>query len=117
MLHQFENREDLELHLKQNGKKFGEQCVELMKAMYKGRKLNSMIVEREFLYNSRRLRDCREGRPDIVKSCWVTDADGKTKYVQYWIDIPPSPTKQRAIAEGQKILDAMNDKSKQGELF
>lgn len=117
MTHERENREDLELHLKQNGKKFSQQCVILMQEMYKGRKLNAMIVEREYNFNSRRLRDCRECRPDIVKSCWVTDANGKTKYVQYWIDRPISPTKAKAIEEGQRILDAMSDKSKQGELF
>ena len=117
MTHEFENREDLELHLKKNGKKFSQQCVVLMQEMYKGKKLNAMIVEREYNFNSRRLRDCRECRPDIVKSCWVTDEDGKTKYVQYWIDRPISLTKQRAIEIGQQILDSMNNKSKQGELF
>lgn len=118
MIHELENREDLELHLKQNGKKFSEQCVILMREMYKGRKLNSMIVEREFLYNSRRLRDCREHRPDIVKSRWEVDKDGKTKYMLYWIDVPLPPTKAKAIAEGQKILDMMNNNNfTQQQLF
>ena len=108
MIHEAENREDLELHLKQNGKKFNAQCVRLMEEMYKGRRLTSAIIFDEWRYDSRRLRDCRQHRPDIVKSRWEVDKDGKTKYMLYWIDVPLPPTKTKAIAEGQKILDMMN---------
>ncbi len=108
MLHETENREDLELHLKANKEKFSKQCVVLMEDMYKGKRLNAMIVEREYQFNSRRLRDCRQGRPDIVKSVWIVDKENNTKYVEYWIERPLSPTKAKAVAEGQKILDLMN---------
>lgn len=119
MIHEKENREDLELHLKQNGKKFSEQCVTLMREMYKGRKLNGPIVEQEFKMNSRRLRNCIEGRPDIVKRAWRKDLQNNTVVMDYWIDVPPSPTKAAAIAIGQKILDQINARANgiQQDLF
>ncbi len=76
------------------------------------------MVEQEYHFNSRRLRDCRQHRPDVVKSCWITDKDGKTKVMQYWIEIPPSPTKAAAIKIGEQILEQMRNKGfSQQQLF
>jgi hypothetical protein len=117
MLHEFENRDDLTLHLKQNGKKFSDQCVRLMTEMYRGRKLTHKIAYEEFGCDTRRLRDCRQHRPDIVRSRWEVDKDGKTKYMLFWIEIV-HPSKQKAIEMGEKILQQMRDNElNQGELF
>lgn len=117
MIHETENREDLELHLKANGKKFSKQCVRLMEDMYRGRRLNSMIVTQEYKYNDRRLRDCRQHRPDIVKSVWLTDENNNTRFVEYWIDRPVPPSKQESILWATNLLDKMKDGVKQGGLF
>lgn len=117
LLHERESRDDLELHLKQNGKKFSDQCVTLMREMYKGRKLTHAIAYEEFRCDTRRLRDCRQHRPDIVRSRWETDKDGKTKYMIFWIEVI-HPTKKAAIEVGEQILQQMRDKElKQGGLF
>jgi len=116
LLHDRENREDLDLHLKQNGKKFNAQCVKLMEEMYKGRKLTSAIIFDEWRYDSRRLRDCRQHRPDIVKSRWEVDKDGKTKYMLYWIEII-HPSKKASIEWATELLEKMKNEGKQQELF
>ena len=93
ILHQRENSEETELHFKSNGKKFSDQCIILMKAMYWGRKLNSMIVAQEYKFNDRRLRDCRQWRPDLVKSKWAKDEKDNTLYMEYWVETPKQVTK------------------------
>ena len=117
MLHEKESSPDTESFLKENGKKFSQDCITAMKLMYGGVKLNGDTCKQLYGIHDRRLRECRQARPDVVKSAWKKDSNGKRLYVEYWIDVPISPTKQRAIEEGQKILDAMQDKFKQGELF
>lgn len=116
LIHENENREDLEIHLKQNRKKFSQQCVILMEEMYKGRKLNGPIVEQEFKMNSRRLRNCIEGRPDVVKREWRKNKENKTVVMDYWIDITPLPTKAKLIQWAGEFLDKQA-KLVQKELF
>lgn len=93
MIHEHENWEDGNSFLKQNGKKFQGDCLMAMKLMYQGIRLNSETCWNVYHIHDRRLRNCREARPDIVKSDWVRDANGKRKYVEYWIDVPKPPTK------------------------
>lgn len=110
MLHQRENNQDSEDFLKSNGKKFSQDCVTAMKLMYSGVKLNGDTCKQLYGFSDRRLRECFTARPDVVKKAWKKDSKGKRLYVEYWISPPQSLTKERAIAEGQKILDAMNNK-------
>lgn len=107
MIHEKETTEDTESFLKENGKKFGQDCVTAMKLMYSGVKLNGDTCKQIYGIHDRRLRECRQARPDIVKSAWKKDSNGKRLYVEYWIEIM-TPTKAKAIEDGQKILDAMN---------
>lgn len=94
MLHEFENNLDTQEFLKSNGKKFNGDCLIAMKLMYQGLRLNSETCWNVYHIHDRRLRNCREARPDIVKSDWVRDEKGKRKYVEYWIDKPKVyPTK------------------------
>jgi len=105
MIHERENREDLEAHLKQNGKKFSNQCVTLMIEMYKGRRLSGPVVEQEFKMNSRRLRNCIEGRPDVVKRGWRKDILNNTTVMEYWIDIPMPETKKQLVEWAGNYLE------------
>lgn len=107
MLHKRETTEDTESFLKENGKKFSQDCITAMKLMYGGVKLNGDTCKQLYGIHDRRLRECRQARPDIVKSAWKKDSNGKRLYVEYWIEIM-TPTKAKAIEDGQKILDAMN---------
>lgn len=105
MLHLRESTIETESFLKQNGKKFSQDCVTAMKLMYQGVKLNGDTCKGLYGFHDRRLRDCRQGRPDIVKSAWKRDSKGNRLYVEFWIDVPLPPTKQKAIAWATEFLD------------
>jgi hypothetical protein len=105
LLHEIENNPDTESFLKENGKKFSQDCVTAMKLMYQGVRLNGETCKELYGLHDRRLRDCRQGRPDVVKSAWKRDAAGKRLYVEFWIDVPLPPTKQKAIESATKFLN------------
>lgn len=86
LLHEIENNQDTESFLKQNGKKFSDDCIKAMQLMYKGERLNGDTCKELYGIHDRRLRDCFAGRPDIVKKEWKKDASGKRLYVEYWIE-------------------------------
>jgi hypothetical protein len=93
MIHEHENNQDTESFLKSNGKKFQGDCVTAMKLMYSGVRLNGDTCKELYGFHDRRLRNCREARPDIVKSAWKLDGNGHRLYVEFWIDVPKPPTK------------------------
>ena len=97
MLHQRENNQDTETFLKSNGKKFQGDCVTAMKLMYEGVRLNGDTCKQLYNLHDRRLRNCYEARPDIVKREWKLNHKGKRMYVEYFILIPPKPTKTSVI--------------------
>ena len=94
MIHSKENNQDTESFLKSNGKKFQGDCLTVMKLLYSGLRLNAQLLVEKYHLHDRRLRNCREARPDIVKSGWVHDANGKRLYVEYWVDVPKPVTKK-----------------------
>lgn len=93
LLHSVENNEDTESFLKENGKKFGDDCIKAMQLMYKGVRLNGDTCKELYGFSDRRLRDCIAGRPDIVKKEWKRNSEGKRLYVEYWIEPIKPPTK------------------------
>lgn len=103
MLHETENNIDTELFLKENGEKFNRDCIKAMQLMYMGHRLNGDTCKQLHGIHDRRLRDCRAGRPDIVKKAWKKDEKGKRLYVEYWIDVPAPPTKKDVIEKFKKI--------------
>jgi len=104
MLHEIENNPSSENHLKDNGEKFNRHCVEVLKLLYQGKRLNARQLETEYGYDGRRIRDVAANRKDVKKQ-WVRSAEGKTRYVEYWLDLPLPPTKQKAIAWATEFLD------------
>jgi len=115
MLHERETTEETESFLKQNGKKFSQDCVTAMKLMYQGVRLNGETCKQLYGLHDRRLRDCLAGRPDIVKRAWVKDAEGKRKYVEYFIPKQVPPTKKEAIIWATNFLN--KQKGTQQNLF
>ena len=97
ILHEHENNQDTESFLKSNGKKFQGDCVTAMKLMYGGVRLNGDTCKQLYGFHDRRLRNCFEARPDIVKKQWVLDGNGRRKYVEYWIEKIKPPTKQEVL--------------------
>lgn len=106
LLHERENNEDTESFLKQNGKKFSQDCITAMKLMYGGVRLNGETCKQLYGIHDRRLRDCIAGRPDVVQKQWVVGGDGKRKIVEYFIDVR-IPTKTAVIQKASKVIEMM----------
>jgi len=106
MLHEFENNESSEQHLKDNGEKFSRHCNFVLGLLYQGKRLTARQLERDYNVDGRRLRDIFANRSECKRQ-WRKDADGKTQEMEYWLDIPPSPTKQKAIDWATELLDKM----------
>ena len=100
-IHQRENNEISETHLKDNGEKFNRHCVEVLRLLYQGKKLTGRQLETIYGYDSRRLRDIYANRKDIVRE-WVIGEDGKTKFMQYHMVVPKQPTKAQVISMYQQ---------------
>lgn len=104
MLHEIENNVDTELFLKQNGKKFSQDCITAMKLMYQGVWLSGETCKQLYNIHDRRLRECYSARPDIVQKKWVFGQDGKRKYVVYWIDQINPPTKTEVVEKALRYV-------------
>lgn len=107
LIHERENNQQSEQHLKDNGEKFSRHCNFVLGLMYQGYRLTARQLERDYNVDGRRLRDIFANRKECKKR-WRVSEDGKTQEMEYWLEIPPSPTKAKAIEQGQKILDMMN---------
>lgn len=92
MIHEHENNSDTESFLKDNGDKFNNHCVEVLKLLYRGLRLTSRELETKYGMDGRRLRDVYAARKDIKRK-WETREDGKRKWVVYFMEIPKPPTK------------------------
>jgi len=111
ILHQAENNDSSQQHLKDNGEKFSRHCVFVLNLLYQGHKLTARQLERDYNVDGRRLRDIYANRKECKKA-WRLSEDGKTQEMEYWLEIPLSPTKQDAINWATEILEGM----KKGEL-
>jgi len=103
VIHQRENNEETEQHLKDNGKKFSRHCNIVLRLMYQGRKLTARQLEREYNIDGRRLRDIFANRKECKRQ-WRRDADGKTQEMEYWLEIPKPPTKTELCSFTQQQL-------------
>lgn len=109
LLHEKENNEWSENFLKSNGEKFKADCVKVLKLLYTGIRLTGKQVNDTtgMADGGRRLREIYAARKDCKKGIRMKK-EGGLEGVEYWLEIPLPPTKAKAIAEGQKILDMMN---------
>lgn len=95
-IHQRESSPETENHLRDNGEKFNAQCVAVLRILYRGGRYTGKQINdiTGFACGDRRLRDLFQSRKDIRRE-WVYSEDGKrTKWKEYFLDIPPKPTKQ-----------------------
>jgi len=111
LLHQAENNEASTQHLKDNGEKFSRHCNFVLGLLYQGHKLTARQLERDYNVDGRRLRDIFANRKECKKT-WRLSEDGKTQEMEYWLEIPLSPTKQEAVDWATKFLNAQ-----QAQLF
>lgn len=104
ILHERENWEGGESHLKDNGEKFNNHCVAVLRLLYQGKRLNARQLETEYGYDGRRIRDVAANRKDVKKQ-WVKSSEGKTRYVEYWMEIPAIPTKSMCIQKAERVIE------------
>lgn len=104
LTHIRENNEDSQQHLDSNREKFETDAMFLLKQMMRGERLSAKTVVQKYGCESRRLREIfSEGKCEKV---WVTDTNGKRKFVEYFIT-PPKPISKtelcRLVSEGNLI--------------
>lgn len=93
MIHERENNDISENHLKDNGGKFSRHCVFVLGLMYRGMRLTARQLEREYNIDGRRLRDIFANRKECKRD-WRKDDKGKNSEMEYWLEIPKQPTKK-----------------------
>ncbi len=114
LIHLRENDPELESFLHENAAKFNGHCLLALKLMYSGIRLTDAEAVSKYGFSGRRLRELHAEFPNTVKKVWVLDDRGKRKYVQYFVEKPASPTKEKAIAWATEFLDG---KLQQGSLL
>lgn len=107
LIHERENNEVSEKHLKDNGAKFSRHCCVVLTLMYKGMRLTARQLEREYNIDGRRLRDIFANRKECKKE-WRVE-DGKEIEMEYWLDIPPYPTKSAVIERSTRVIEMIKN--------
>lgn len=103
LLHEIENNETSERHLKDNGEKFSRHCNFVLSLMYIGKRFTARQLEREYNIDGRRLRDIFANRKECKRE-WLLCHDGKTREMEYWLEIPKPQTKQNVVKFYQQQL-------------
>lgn len=93
-LHDRENNDESENHLKDNGEKFSRHCIFVLGLLYRGAKITARQLERDYNVDGRRLRDIFANRKECRRA-WRKGEDGKTQEMEYWLEIP-TPTKEKS---------------------
>lgn len=118
LVHLRENSPELESFLNEHRVKFHGHCLLALKLMYSGVRLTDAKAISEYGISGRRLRELYNELPNVVKKAWVKDANGKRKYVEYFVEQPITPTKAKAIEWATGFLDKFNKGNfKQGALL
>ena len=93
-IHSRENNAVSEMFLKENGKKFSNQCNQVLRLLYKGMRLTAKQANDilGIADSGRRLRDIHANRKECKKQIRRT-ADGKLEGMEYFLDVPMPPTK------------------------
>lgn len=116
MIHERENNDISEQHLKDNGKKFSRHCNIVLGLLYKGMRLTARQLEREYNIDGRRLRDIYANRKECKRE-WRKSADGKTEEMEYYLDIPMPPSKSELIQRADMVIEQMKKIGSQQSLF
>lgn len=95
--HERENNEVSEEFLKDNGAKFNNDCIKVLRLLYTGRKYTAKEINDtlNMADGGRRLRDIYANRKDCKRQKRYK-ADGHLEGMEYFLDIPV-PTKKQVI--------------------
>jgi ABC-type sugar transport system ATPase subunit len=107
--HDQENNPESAQHLKENRKKFSQQCLKLMELLNQGKRLTvANAIGYGIMSLPRRVLDCRENGLKIQDE-WVKDGNGKRLYKEYFITITTRPNKKQVT---EKVKKDLNDNPK-----
>ena len=101
--HLHENNSESQKHLEQNEKKFTQQCLKVMQLLNQGVRLTVLTAPTYGILSlPRRIKDLRD-RNGItnIKDDWVRDANGKTLWKEWWLEITKRPTKKQVIKKAK----------------
>ena len=95
LLHDRENNELSENHLKDNGQMFNNQCLMVLRLLYRGGRWHAKQVSDalNITDGGRRLRNIFAARKDCKRE-WVKGSNGITRHVDYWLEIQKQETKE-----------------------
>ncbi len=106
MTHERENNGFSQEFLNEHLEKFNGDNKIVMQLLFSGKRLTARELEKEYDIDGRRLRDCIEARPDLVKREPRMTEDGKkTKWVEYFIPPFKPPTKKELTKYYQQQID------------
>ena len=114
LLHERENDASTEEFFKSNGEKFQGDNLTAMRLMSSGIRMTSQDCWVKYGIHDRRLRDCHNARPDMVKKEWKLNDEGKRMYMEYFIPKFKPPTKKELMANiNKKLVQQQIDFNKQ----
>lgn len=110
ILHDRENNPISEMFLKSNGKKFNKDCIIVLKILYSGgrytgKEINDMT---NMAAGDRRLRDIYAARKDCKKAPRMKKTGG-LEGMEYWLEIPATPTKAASIEWATNLLEKIKN--------
>ena len=119
-IHELENNAESERHLKENAKKFSQQCLKVLELLYQGKKLTTMSAPSYGILSlPRRIKDLRDyNKVHIIEEEWLYDANGKRLVKQWFIN--PRTEKARkgdVVKEWRGRLKKDHPEHKQLELL
>ena len=109
IIHERENNSLSEDFLKANGKKFGDDCVKVLKLLYTGKRYTAKEINDtlDMADGGRRLREIFANRTDVKKQKRYNDKE-QLIGMEYWLEIPTPPTKKQ-------IVEKWKEKQRNGE--
>lgn len=103
--HDQENNAESAQHLKENQKKFSQQCLKVMELLNQGKRLTvASAIGYGIMSLPRRIADCKENGL-IIHDEWVKDTKGKKLYKEWFIIITGRPLKKDVIEKAKNNLD------------
>jgi hypothetical protein len=118
-IHDRENNEESEEHLKENHKKFSQQCLKVLELLRQGKRLTTMNAPSHGILSlPRRIKDLRDYHGVHIDEQWLLDNDGKQTIKEWFINKKTDrPTKKELTDWGKRYIEHLGGPLKQTELF
>lgn len=99
-IHELENNAESEQHLKENARKFSQQCLKVLELLYQGKKLTTMNAPSYGILSlPRRLKDLRDYNGIHIDEEWLYDGNGKRTVKQWSINFRTQKAKKEDVVK------------------